>query len=202
MNGSTPSPPPGDSLVSAHRAVGPAVFWQLAENFRPYFKHVAARILGRRLARKVDPSDVVQQSLLVAFEQADRFRGQSVDEWQGWVLTIVKNQAHKQLRHWHRHRRDVRREQPLVTDRGQEPPLAGDPSGPNQGAAPRGRAARLLAAVERLPPDYREVINWRYFHNLPYPLIAAHMNRSERAVRKLCERAVRRLRDGPWDEEA
>jgi RNA polymerase sigma-70 factor (ECF subfamily) len=201
MSEPAPDPAPSaDLLMNSARAGDPAAFWPLAESFRPFFKQAAARLLGERVAHKVDASDVVQQALLAAFKQASRFRGRGAEEWQAWVLTIVKNQARKQLRHWQRRRRDARRERPLTAGPGGGAPLAADGPTPSQQATRRERAACLLAAVGRLPPEDQEVLGLRYFQNLPYAEIAARLGRREPAVRKLCERALRRLRD-EWGEE-
>jgi DNA-directed RNA polymerase specialized sigma24 family protein len=99
-----------DSLLAAAQAGDTAAFWQLAQSYLPYFKAVAAGMLGKRLAGKVDSSDVAQESLMVAFEQLADFRGQDASQWQAWVLAIVKSQSQRQLRYWHQQKRDVRHE--------------------------------------------------------------------------------------------
>jgi RNA polymerase sigma-70 factor (ECF subfamily) len=192
---------PRESLLAAAQTGDPAAFWQLADSYRPYLKAVAARLLGGRLAGKVDASDVVQQGLLVAFEQWAHFRGQNADQWQGWLLAIVRSQAKKLLRYWHQQKRDVRHERSPAADSGGGPQLAGGGSSPSQRAARREQTARLLQAVDRLPPDYREVLHLRNFEGLPFADVAARMNRSEVAVRLLWGRAIQRLRD-EWGDDS
>jgi RNA polymerase sigma-70 factor (ECF subfamily) len=55
------------------------------------------------------------------------------------------------------------------------------------------RDAKVRAALETLPEDYRQVINWRYQEELSFADIASRMGRSENAVRKLWFRAIERL---------
>ena len=52
-----------------------------------------------------------------------------------------------------------------------------------------------MAALERLPPDYREVITLRNLQGLSLVEVAGRMGRSHEAVRQLWCRAVRRLRE-------
>lgn len=65
--------------------------------------------------------------------------------------------------------------------------------------SPSGQAMRaerdeaLEQALGRLPPDYRQVVEWRYRDELPFEEIAQRMNRSCEAVRQLWCRAIERL---------
>src|SRR5262249_10332635 len=163
-------------------------------SYRPYLREVANRILGRQLSVKVDASDVVQDCFQMAHEQFTQFRGADAKQWRHWLLAMVRNRAKKIRRHWHQEMRDVDREQPLTPSSSLQFPVAGDGSSPSQELDRRERVARLLALIERLRPDYRDVIALRYLENLPYAEVAARMHRSEEAVRKLCERAFRRVR--------
>lgn len=190
-----------DSLLAPARAGDVAAYWQLADSYRPYLKAVAAGMLGNRLAGKVDVSDVVQEGLVVAFEQLANFRGQDAAQWQGWVLAIVKSQAQKQLRYWQQEKRDVHRQQALAIGSSGEQQLAADTSDPAQRVVRREQTAWLLAVIDRLPSDYREVLQLRSFEDLPYADVAVRMRRSEGAVRVLWARAVQRLRD-EWGDES
>jgi RNA polymerase sigma-70 factor (ECF subfamily) len=129
-----------------------------------------------------------------------QFHGRDLGQWLGWMTAIVRNQVRKALRYWHRERRDLRREQRLADGSAPGCAPAGGSTSPSQRAVRREQAARLLAALERLPAEYQEVLRLRNFGDLPYADIAARMNRSEEAVRQLWARAVRRLR-GAWKEE-
>jgi RNA polymerase sigma-70 factor (ECF subfamily) len=188
------------SLLGEARAGNTASFWQLAESYRPYLKAVASRVLGTRLAGQVDASDVVQEGLALAFSHFADFRGQDVSQWQGWVLAIVKSQAQRQLRYWQQDKRNVHRQQPLALGSSGELQFAAKTSDPALRASGREQTARLLALIDRLPPDYQEVLQLRSIQDLPYAEVAARMQRSEGAVRVLWARAVRRLRDD-WGEQ-
>jgi RNA polymerase sigma-70 factor (ECF subfamily) len=176
---------PPDDLLEAARKGEVAAFWELAERYRPYLKAVAAKLLGGRLPS--DPSDVVSHALAVAFERLAQFKGPGAAVFLGWLATIVRNEALMSLRR-------AGRVRPLPAGPGDEEVLAAGSSGPDRRASRREEAARLLAAVERLPDDYRTVIELRNLKELPFEEVARRMARSNDAVRKLWTRAMTRLR--------
>jgi RNA polymerase sigma-70 factor (ECF subfamily) len=171
-----------------------ARFSSLDSDFRNRLELVVTRLLGRRLAGKVDASDVVNQGLLVAHAQRAQFKGDD-SRWQAWVLAIVRRETLKVVRYWHQQRRDVDREQALPggsSSAGDCEP-ADERSSPSHKAVCLEQTARLLAAIDRLPPDYQAVIRLRNFEELSYAEIAEQMGRSPEAVRVLWTRALQRL---------
>jgi RNA polymerase sigma-70 factor (ECF subfamily) len=178
-------PSPLDRLLEEARAGSADAFWQLALGYRPYLRAVAARVLQGQFPS--DGSDVVQSGLSVAFERLHQFRGPGAAPFLAWLAAIVGNEARRSLG-------QARRFQPLPGDSSDRDPLAGDSSGPDGKAAKREQAARLLAAVERLPDDHRTVLNLRIFQELPFEEVARRMGRSEDAARQLWTRALKKLR--------
>ena len=57
--------------------------------FRSYLQLLAEARLDRRLRSKVDPSDVVQQTLLQAYKAWRQFRGTSDGEVAAWLRQIL-----------------------------------------------------------------------------------------------------------------
>lgn len=174
-----------DRLLEAARTGDRTAFGRLVEAYRPYLKSIALRILAERLPS--DGSDVVQTGISMALERLAQFQGREPAAFLGWLAAIVRNEAMRLLRR-------AGRLQPLPEGvAGDE--LPGGSSGPDVKAARRERAAGLLAAVERLPEDYRTVIELRNAKDLPFEIVAQRMERSIPAVRKLWNRALDRLRD-------
>jgi RNA polymerase sigma-70 factor (ECF subfamily) len=179
-----------ERLFEAARAGDRAVFGQLVESYRPYLKAVANRVLSEHL--RSDGSDVVQNGLCLAFERLAQFRGQEPAAFLGWLASIVRNEALRFLRR-------AGRGQPLP-DGPTGGELAGNSSGPDARAVRREEAARLLAAIQRLPEDHRTVIELRNLKELRFEIVAQCMGRSSPAVRKLWNRAMDRLREEMGDE--
>jgi RNA polymerase sigma-70 factor (ECF subfamily) len=173
-----------NGLLRPFDAADPDQLWKHADAFRPYLKAVVHRVLGNQVHAKAGSSDIVQECLLRAFKNHGQFRGKSEAEWRAWLVAIVRNRAidegvpPKPLRSL-----DSFRE------------LADDSSGPAAKASRREQAARLIGALERLPPDYQEVLRLRNFESLRFAQVAAQMGRSEEAARQLWVRALEKLRE-------
>jgi RNA polymerase sigma-70 factor (ECF subfamily) len=149
-------------------------------------KAVPVRLLEDRLPS--DGSDVVQNGLSQAFARLAQFRDCRARAFLGWLAAIVRNEALKALK-------QAGRARPLPAGSGDGDQVPASSSGPDVRASRREQAARLLAAVERLPPDYRQVIELRNFQELPFEEVARHLGRSGEAVRQLWARALKKLRE-------
>ncbi len=171
-----------------------AALWEITGGWRPYLKAVAADVLGGQVVGKVDPSDIVQAALAAAMQEVSGFRGNTIQDWQAWIVAIVRNEARQVQRHWRRERRDVECEQALALGSRAEQPLATPDSSPSQQALRRERASQLMLAISRLDADDRQIIELRHFGGLSHEEAAAKMGRTPAAARKLWGRALSRLR--------
>src|SRR5438105_10123792 len=82
--------------------------------YRGYLRALAQIELGRRLQSKVDPSDIVQQSLLEAHQDLAALKGRTEAELVAWLRTILARNLLNTARDFAAQKRDVRREQSLV----------------------------------------------------------------------------------------
>src|SRR5207302_6051490 len=80
------------------------------ERFRAYLRLLARMQMGPRLQGKLDPSDLVQQTLLQALRALDRFRGRSDAELAAWLRQILAHKLTNAARELGRAKRDVGRE--------------------------------------------------------------------------------------------
>src|SRR6266849_5883150 len=83
------------------------------QRFREYLRLLARLHLGDRLRGKVDPSDVVQQTLLEAHQKLDQFRGRTDAELVAWLRRLLACTLADVVRGHTRARRDVGRERSL-----------------------------------------------------------------------------------------
>jgi RNA polymerase sigma-70 factor (ECF subfamily) len=178
-------------LLEQSRAGDRAALERLLERLRPYLHLLVRPHLGPDLAARLESSDLVQESLLNVVRGFDGFRGTDVPQFLAWVGQIVARVAASAGRRHAAGKRDRRREA-AGPERLAE--VAAGSSGPPERAARDEQAARLAAALERLPPAYRDVIQARFFDGLPFADVAARCGRSAAAVRVLCLRAIQRLR--------
>src|SRR5438270_13254835 len=83
------------------------------ERFRDYLRLLAGLQIGPQLRVKVDPSDLVQQTLLKAHKARGQFHGGSVAEMSAWLREILARTLADAVRDLGRDKRDIAREQSL-----------------------------------------------------------------------------------------
>src|SRR5262245_60244065 len=75
------------------------------------YLHLLARIqLDQRLQARLDPADVVQQTLLQAHQSLDLFRGRTETELLAWLRRILTRKLADAARFHRQDRRDLARE--------------------------------------------------------------------------------------------
>ena len=189
-----------NALLAAARAGSEAALGRLLDSCAPYLTILARVQVGRRLRRKVDATDVVQETFLDAHRQFSQFRGTSEGELLAWLRRILAGQIALTLRKYLGTKgRDVNLERELAVqldrssqamDRGVLAPH----STPSQHASKREQSVLLAEALGRLPENYREVIVLRYLEGLDVGEVAARMGKTEDSVQKLWVRALASLR--------
>ena len=171
------------------------------EPFRDYLRFLARVQLDPRLRAKVDPSDLVQQSLLQAHRARGDFRGTTDAERAAWLRQILARTLLHCRRDLTRDKRDVTRERSLhagveASSARLEGWLAAPGSAPDRRARRNERARLLAAAVETLPDDQREAVTLRYWEGLKLAEIAGRMGRTTGSVAGLLRRGLRAVREG------
>jgi RNA polymerase sigma-70 factor (ECF subfamily) len=170
------------------------------EQYRGYLRVLAELNLPAHLRAKLDPSDVVQQTLLKAHENRAQFRGESEAEAAGWLRAILANTLAEAARAFGRQQRDLTREQSLEaaveeSSARLEAWLAANQSSPSAAASRHEQLVRMAGAIDRLPEDQRRAVELRHLRGQTVAEIAAQMGRTEVAVAGLIRRGLQRLRE-------
>lgn len=132
------------------------------ERYRGVLQLVARRLLRElpQLRRRVDSSDLVQQAMLKAETARAQFRGQTPEEWCGWVQVILRHVCLDVLDHETAQQRDVALERALEeavhrSSVGLAAVLAASEASSSESA---GRVLDVAEALARLPEELREVV--------------------------------------------
>jgi len=184
----------GAELLHRFRAGDEAAFRELLDRYGPLVSGRIARRLPDRLRRKVSVADVLQESLLAAYDGRDGLRDSTEDAFRAWLLTIADSKAVEAIRRFEAAaKRDARRE---VTrgHRADTRDYVARQSTPSQIAVGAEAAALAQHAMRRLHPDYREVLRLTRYEHLTLSEAAERMGRSREATKKLYARAMTRFR--------
>jgi RNA polymerase sigma-70 factor (ECF subfamily) len=181
-------------LIERARAGDQTALGQVLEQYRQYLRLLAGPRVGRELRVRVDPSDLVQETLLEAQRDFPHFQGGSEGELAAWLRKILARNLADQVKHHQSQRRDFHRDQPLAAmiEHAHEA-LAAPISTPSGHARQREQAVVLANALALLPPDYRQVITLRHIEEQSFQEVAEQMGRSSGAVRMLWMRALEAL---------
>ena len=199
MSSQQPSQNVGQLIQSARQG-DPSARQRLFSIGRDYMGLVARAQVESWLRAKVDASDVVQQTLLEAHRDFDRFAGQSEQEWLGWLRRILTHNVADFVRRYRgTSKRAVRREIPFRDPEQSAAFGAPEPAAPgltpSQEFLHADAELQLSAALGQLAEDYQEVIMLRNLERLSFNEVAQRMGRSRPAVQMLWMRAIQRLQE-------
>ncbi|MCA9200199.1 MAG: sigma-70 family RNA polymerase sigma factor [Planctomycetales bacterium] len=172
---------------------------RLFDHYRNYLKMIARLLANKSAVARIDPSDLVQETLLRAHERFSQFKGVSEPEMATWLRQILTRLVIDFTRREQASTRRLDRQQSLhdllddslnsiqfLTDKN---------SSPSHKAEQRELGVILANSLANLSVDHREVVLLRNIEQLEWPDISEKMGRSTDAVRMLWTRALRELRD-------
>ena len=198
-----------EAIEAARRQRGDAL-GGLLQLYQNYLSVLATTHLDRRLRRRMNPSDLVQETMLAAHRDFDQFRGGSEPELLGWLRQILINSLRDAIdTHFNAQKRDMRREisidqVSLALDRSVvnfANVLADRGPTPSEPTRLRENAVLLADELAKLRPEYRDVIVYRNLQGLSFNEIADRMERKPGTVRMLWLRAMDKFKKTHEAEE-
>jgi RNA polymerase sigma-70 factor (ECF subfamily) len=204
MTSETPLDAETVQLIEKARSGHGEAFERLFDRHRPYLKKVVGLRLDAAIRKRVDPSDVVQDTYLEAHRRFGKYVQSPKLPFRLWLRQMACDQSMKAHR---RHRKTARRsvdceialpEQSslLLAKR-----LQGMMSTPSQ-TLQRKETARLIRdAIEKLPQHERDVVIMRHFEGLSNQEIGVLLNAEPATVSKRHGRAMLRLHEILFDPQ-
>jgi RNA polymerase sigma-70 factor (ECF subfamily) len=195
-------------------AAGEAGSWAgLMKRYRSRLRRMVSFRLDSRLQGRVDPSDVVQDVFIEAWQHLGSYVSEPNTPFFLWLRAV----AGHTLGDLHRHHlgarmRDARREVSLyqgplpgATSAALAAQLLGHFTRPSEAAVRAERKVQLQTALNAMDPIDREVLALRHFEQLTVSEAAAVLGIREKAAGMRYVRALRRLKEilislGGWAE--
>ena len=161
---------------------------ELLERYRDYLRRMVATRLDRRLAPRVDPSDIVQETLADAAQRLDDYLRDRPIPFFGWLRQIAGERVIDA------HRRHVLSQRRSITREMRTPELSEESAGelgrrlmandtsPSNRLIRKERHEQVMAALTALSPRDREVLVMRHLEQLGTAEIADALGLTEGAV--------------------
>jgi RNA polymerase sigma-70 factor (ECF subfamily) len=146
----------------------------------------------------LDPSDVVQQTLMKAHEKRDQFRGGSEGERMAWLRTILAHHLADLARKYARRLQGQERSLEAALEESSlrlEKWLASDSTSVGGRAIRHEQLLCLAVALAGLPEDQRTALELKHLRDVPVSEIGRMMGKSPAAVASLLYRGLKTLRE-------
>ena len=155
--------------------------------------------MNKELRSKLESMDLVQDTLIHAFNGLNNFTYKNEGDFVRWLSKIAENELRGNLKKLHAGKRDIRKEVRL--DNYGSTTVAGFVGNvvPNKATTPsvimsrKEELDKLNRAIDSLKSEYREIIVLTKLEGLSYKEIAGKLGKSSDAVRKLVSRAMAEL---------
>ncbi len=155
--------------------------------------------MGRELRSKLESVDLAQEALLSALGDIKNFTYKNEGDFLRWLSTIAENRLRDKLDKFHADKRDIRKEVPLgkhgpnTANGFAEDHLPVEATTPSVIMSRQEELEKLEKAIDKLKPEYKEVIVLTKIEGLSYTEAADRLGKSSEAVRKLVSRSMAAL---------
>jgi RNA polymerase sigma-70 factor (ECF subfamily) len=174
------------------------------ERFRHYLLLLARAQIAPHLQGVLDPSDLVQQTLLTAHQNWDQFRGETDAQRAAWLRAILARELADAARKVDRrgeHRR-LSLEAALEESSARlEGWLQSSSTSPSGQAVRQEQLLRLAEALARLPEDQRLAMELHHLQGLAVQEVGQRMGRTTAAIAGLLRRGLAELRERLKEDE-
>ncbi len=203
----SPTDPDTSQLIRMARDGDPTASDQLLQRHRPRLRRMIGMHIDRRIAARVDPSDVVQEAMADASQRLEAYLKDPPRAFYPWLRQIAWDRLIDMYRmHIGADRRSVLREQTAHPDLNDDSihelanQLASSSANPTRRIMRAEMFARVREALKQLSPQDRELLVLRHLEQLGVREIADVLGVSDTVVTTRHLRALQRLRKLLGDE--
>jgi RNA polymerase sigma-70 factor (ECF subfamily) len=171
----------------------------LLDIYRNYLRLLARNQIGQTLRVRLDPSDLVQDTLIDASQNFAHFHGETKSELIAWLRKILARNLVDQLKRHRSQKRDLRRDRSLEKslDRSSEAlaaALDGRSSSPGVRMDRQEKLVAVANALALLPQPNREAILLKQMDGKTFAEIGRQLEMSTSAARRLWAEGLADLR--------
>jgi len=185
-------------LVTLAKAGDQAALEQLCKVYNERVLRIIRMRIGPELRTKLESMDLVQDAFISTLRSLENFTYKNEGDFLRWVSKIAENRLRDNLDKLHANKRDIRQEIPLNNKTTTQETFVGisepiDTTTPSVIISRREELNKLERAMDKLKPEYREVINLTKIEGLSYKEAGQRLGKNADAVRMLLSRAVAAL---------
>jgi len=172
---------------------------QLCKAYNERVLRIIRMRMGPELRTKMESMDLVQDAFISALRDLGNFTYKNEGDFLRWVSKIAENRLRDNLDKFHANKRDIHKEIPLNDNRSSTQDTFVGISGPVETATPslimskQEDLNKLEKAMDKLNPEYREVITLTKIEGLSYKEAGTKLGKGADAVRMLLSRALTAL---------
>jgi RNA polymerase sigma-70 factor (ECF subfamily) len=151
--------------------------------------------LDRDVRCRIESMDIVQDAFISALQSLQDFKYQDEGDFLRWISTIALNRLRDNVDKLHADKRDIQKEVRFGNSLGSSDSsfaaglMPADVATPSIIVSKREERDRLVNAMDKLKPEYKEVIVLIQIWGLSYDQAGKELNKNSEAVRKLFARA-------------
>jgi RNA polymerase sigma-70 factor (ECF subfamily) len=155
--------------------------------------------MGKELRSKLESTDLAQDALLSALGDLKNFTYKNEGDFLRWISTIAENRLRDNLDKLHADKRNIRKEIRIGRHNANTVSKSAVSFTPIEATTPSVIMSRieelekLEKAIDKLKPEYKQVIVLSKIDGLSYKEIADKLGKTSEAVRKLISRAMAAL---------
>ncbi len=186
-------------LVTLAKSGDQSAIEKLYETYSGRILRIVRMRMGNELRGKMQSIDIVQEALFRSFRDLEKFTYKNEGDFLRWLSHIAENRIRDKITEIRAHMRDHRREQPLSNNNHLNDESAVHAYAPMDSATPSKILSKaedmdkLERAMQRIKPEYREVILLTKVEGLTQKQAGEKMGKSPDAVRMLLARALNAL---------